>query len=104
MQKPGKEDKHYLKTVHQEIDLYDRKLAHMSRFEVFASDADRDTAARKMSTKRESLVQIARRLGGEGIEFKDSDLPRSFRTVPVESGAVASAEIEHDRSSRGLWA
>lgn len=82
MQKPGKvQNKHYLKTVHQEVDLYDRKLAHVIRFEVFASDSDRDTAARKMKSKRESLVQIAHRLLDEGVEFKDVDLPRSFRPV-----------------------
>jgi hypothetical protein len=82
MQKSLKvQDKHYLKSVHQEIDLFDRKLAHLSKYEVFASDVDRDTAARKMSRKRELLVLTARKLAGEGIDFKELDLPRSFRSV-----------------------
>lgn len=104
MQKPSEvQDKHYLKAVHQEIDLYDRKLAHLKRFEVFACDEDRDKAARKMGNKRELLVQTARRLAGEGIEFKDSDLPRSFAKVAVEPASFPSVEIEHVYSSRGLW-
>ena len=85
MQKPPKvQDKYYLRSVHEEIGLYDRKLAHLNKYEVFASDADREAAARKMSGKRELLVQTARRLASEGIEFKDSDLPRSFRPVVAE--------------------
>lgn len=95
MQKSVKvQDKHYLKSVHQEIDLYDRKLAHLNRFEVFASDADREMAARKMNSKRELLVQVARRLAGEGIEFKDSDLPRSFRPAIAAPEMMASAVLE----------
>jgi hypothetical protein len=105
MQKPAKvQDKHFLKTVHQEIDLFDRKLAHLNRFEVFASDADRDTAARKMNSKRELLVRTARKLAGEGIEFKDSDLPRSFRGVVAVPALVELAEMDPRRSSPSLWA
>ncbi len=82
MQKqPKVQDKYYLKSVHEEIGLYHRKLAHMNKYEVFACDADRETAARKMSVKRELLVQTALRLTSEGIEFKTSDLPRSFCTM-----------------------
>jgi hypothetical protein len=95
MQKPGKvQDKHYLKSVHQEIDLYDRKLAHLNKYDVFASDADRETAAQKMNGKRELLVRTARRLASEGIEFKDSDLPRSFRPVIAASEMMDSAVLE----------
>ena len=73
-------DKYFLKTLHQEIDLYDRKLAHLDKFEVFASPADRDEAEKKILTKRASLERTARELAASGVEFSESDLPRSFRT------------------------
>ncbi|MGO4211714.1 hypothetical protein AB4Y89_01865 [Terriglobus sp. 2YAB30_2] len=99
MQKPGKvEDKYYLKAVHQEISLYDRKMAHLNRFEIFASDAERETALRKMNGKRELLVKTARRLAGDGIEFKESDLPHSFRTAVIAPELVISAMVDHEQS------
>jgi len=80
MQKPPKvQDKYYLKSLHEEIGLYDRKLAHLAKYEVFASEADRDTAIGKMETKRATLARTAQKLVEEGIEFQQSDLPRSLR-------------------------
>ncbi len=73
------QDKYYLRDLHREIDLYDRKLIHMLKHEVFATDALRDAAARKLATKREALAATARALVASGIEFQESDLPRSFR-------------------------
>jgi hypothetical protein len=94
MQKPVKvQDKFFLKSLHEEIDLYDRKLVHLEKYDEFASDAERIEAARKMNGKRELLVRTARRLANEGIAFKDSDLPRSFRTAvaPAETIATTAA-------------
>ncbi len=80
MQKPVKvQDKYFLRSLHEEIALYDRKLAHMSKYESFASEAERETALGKMTTKRATLVRTATKLREEGIEFQDSDLPRSLR-------------------------
>jgi hypothetical protein len=63
MQKPVKvHAKYYLKSLHEEIDLYDRKLAHMTKYELFASEAERETAIGKMTTKRATLVQTAKKL------------------------------------------
>jgi hypothetical protein len=76
---PAVESKYYLKSVHAEIDLFDRRLAHLMKYDVFETEAARDAAARKLNLKREPLVQTAKRLAAEGIEFKDSELPRSFR-------------------------
>jgi hypothetical protein len=82
------ESKYYLKSVHAEIDLFDRRLAHLMKYDTFDSDAARAAAARKLNLKREPLVQTAKRLAAEGVEFKDSELPRSFRpegvAAPVE--------------------
>jgi hypothetical protein len=86
---PAIESKYYLKTIHAEIDLYDRRLAHLLKFEVFATDAARAAAVRKLNLKRDPLVATARRLAEEGVEFKQSELPRSFRPegvpAPVEA-------------------
>jgi hypothetical protein len=104
MQKlPKLQDKHYLKSLHQDIDLYDRKLAHLNKYDAFASDADREAAARKMSGKRELLVQNARRLASEGIEFKSSDLPRSFRAV-IAAPEIISAVLKQEHSNPSIWA
>jgi len=80
MQKSVKvQDKYYLKSLHEEIDLYDRKLAHTAKYELFASEAERETAIGKMTTKRATLVRTAKKLVKDGVEFHPSDLPRSFR-------------------------
>lgn len=73
------QDKYFLRDLHREIDLYDRKLIHLLKHEVFATEALRDAAVRKLTTKRESLAATARTLVESGIEFQDNDLPRSFR-------------------------
>ena len=64
--------KYFLKTLHEEIDLFDRKLAHMLKYEAFANDAARKSSASKMQAKRELLARTARQLASEGIEFKPS--------------------------------
>lgn len=84
-------DKYYLKSLHDEIDLFDRKLAHMLKYDSFASDAERTASTSKMAAKRELLARTARQLVEQGIEFKASDLPRSFRTG--EDTAAAPEEI-----------
>lgn len=74
-------DKYYLRSLHEEIGLYDRKLAHLLRYDSFASDKERDIAAGKLSSKRGLLVRDAFDLVEAGIEYKVSELPRSLRTT-----------------------
>ena len=81
-------DKYFLRSVHQEIDLYDRKLAHLRNHEAFASSADRDEAESKLITKRAALEKTARDLAAKGVEFSEADLPRSF-------GYQVNAEQDH---------
>ncbi len=83
------ESKYYLKSVHAEIDLFDRRLAHLMKYDVFETDAARAAAARKLELKREPLVQTARRLAADGVEFKQSELPRSFRPEGTATAAEA---------------
>lgn len=73
-------DKYFLRDLHQEIDLFDRKLAYLNNYEEFASPGDRDEAEKKLRAKRAPLEKTARELAASGVEFADKDLPRSFRT------------------------
>ncbi len=93
-------DKYHLKSIHEEIDLFDRKLAHLMNFEKFDSDADRDLAAQKLTTKRETLVKTARRLAAEGVEFKTSELPRSLR--PKDEPVAEAAAVAETSASVAL--
>ena len=95
---PGK---YQLKSLHEEIDLFDRKIAHLLRYEEFSSDGDRNAAARTLANKRELLVRAARQMASDGIEFSDADLPRSFRTpdqAPTSPApeAPVSADLSED--------
>ncbi len=87
------QDKYQLKTLHEEIDLFDRKLAHLLRYEAFASDADRDAAARRITLKRDQLARAARQMAENGVEFNPSELPRSFRAEPEMSVTEAEAPV-----------
>jgi hypothetical protein len=86
MKKPVPHDKYYLRSIHQEIDFYDRKLAYLDKYAEFASTADRKVAEDKLLSKRSSLAETAKQLVADGVEFSPADLPRSFRTAE-EAGA-----------------
>jgi len=98
-----------LKMLHDEIDLFDRKIAHLTNYEAFPSDTERNAAVRRLQLKREALVVKAKALTDEGTEFKPNDLPRSFRPkdAPVEAEeheekaeAVAVTPAGENRSAR----
>jgi hypothetical protein len=72
-------DKYFLKSLHQEIDFYDRKLAYLENYPQVESVADREQASNKLVAKRASLAETARQLVADGVEFNTDDLPRSFR-------------------------
>jgi hypothetical protein len=81
-------DKYFLRDLHQEIDLFDRKLADLNNFVAFASPGERDEAEKKLLSKRALLEKAARELAASGVEFEDKDLPRSFRSEPLEQVGV----------------
>lgn len=80
MKKEVPHDKYFLRSLHQEIDFYDRKLAYLENFAQFESLADREGAENKLIAKRATLAETAKRLVAEGVEFSRSELPRSFRS------------------------
>ena len=91
---PTIESKYHLKTIHAEIDLFDRRLAHLNKYDVFETEAARAAAARKLNLKRDPLVVTAKRLVAEGVEYKESELPRSFRPDGVPAPVEAKPETE----------
>lgn len=85
MNKPApRHDKYFLRDLHQEIDLYDRKLAYLEKHVDFASSDDREEAEKKLLAKRASLEKAALELVASGVEYEDKDLPRSFRAMSFE--------------------
>lgn len=82
-------DKYFLRSLHQEIDFYDRKLAYLSKYVDFANVADREEAQGKLLQKRAALEKTARELVAAGVEFSEADLPRSFR-IPDDQAASAT--------------
>jgi hypothetical protein len=91
---PTIESKYHLKSIHAEIDLFDRRLAHLNKYDVFETEAARAAAARKLTLKRDPLVATAKRLVAEGVEYKESELPRSFRPEGVPAPVEAKPEPE----------
>lgn len=77
----SRRDKYFLRDLHQEIDLYDRKLAYIDKFAEFASSGDREEAERGLRSKRAQLEKAALELVASGVEYVEKDLPRSFRTM-----------------------
>lgn len=80
----SRRDKYYLRDLHQEIDLYDRKLAYLDKFGEFASPADRKQAEKQLLAKRAPLEKAALELAASGVEYDEKDLPRSFGTMNGE--------------------
>lgn len=72
-----------LRDIHQEIDLLDRKIAHLHNFEIFDSESAKKLALDRLTSKRETLVKAAAEMVANGIEFDPKYLPRSFRTEPL---------------------
>jgi len=75
--------KYQLRSLHEEIALFDRKLAHAQSHESFASEDERSNAVGKLTAKRSLLIRKAQQMIDEGIEFAESERPRSLR--PAEN-------------------
>lgn len=91
-------EKIHLKSLHQEIDLFDRKLAHLAKYGEFSSEDDRKAATSKLEKKRATLASKARQMAKDGVEFDPSELPRSFRPddSPAPDPATPAVETESE--------
>lgn len=78
MATPLPDSKYALKDLHQEIDLFDRKIAYCQNYEKFDSEDARAAALKKLVTKRESLVKAALGMASRGVVCDPKYLPRSF--------------------------
>lgn len=87
-------DKYYLRSLHEDIALLDRKLAHIAKYETFPSVKERDAATSKLNTKRAQLVRNALKLAEEGVEFTPASLPRSLRSDAANAEEVATAAAQ----------
>jgi hypothetical protein len=94
--------KYQLRSLHEEIGLFDRKLAHLLKYESFPSEAEREAAAGKLTSKRNLLVRNALQMAKDGVEFSPSELPSSLRPVevqsvdPAPSSAMPSLEVHRE--------
>lgn len=92
MKKPAPpRNKYFLRDLHREIDLYDRKLAYLDKYAEFATAADREQAQGALLAKRAPLQRTALELAASGVEYQDEDLPRSFRTMNLEPNHEAAS-------------
>jgi len=71
--------KYELQDLHQQIDLFDRKIAYCHRHETFNSEEAHAAAIKKLVPKRESLVKAATEAAKNGVECDPKYLPRSFK-------------------------
>lgn len=85
MATPLPDSKSALKDLHQEIDLFDRKIAYCQNYEKFDSEHGRAVALKKLVTKRESLVKAALGMASRGVVCDPKYLPRSFAVQPANS-------------------
>ena len=79
------DSKYSLRDLHQEIDLYDRKIAYCQLHQKFDSEPERESALQKLVTKRESLVKTALAMAGRGVECDPKYLPRSFKELAASA-------------------
>lgn len=86
-------DKYFLRDLHQEIDLYDRKLAYLAKFAEFASPADREQAEKVLLAKRAPLEKAALELAASGVEYNANDLPRSFSAMNLERNSARNLTL-----------
>lgn len=80
--------RYQLKSLHEEIALFDRKLAHLHKYETFATEAERNASADKLSVKRNLLIKKAQQMIDEGIEFNELERPQSLRAEVEKAPAV----------------
>jgi hypothetical protein len=86
---PAPRDKYFLRSLHQEIDFYDRQLAYLNNYMSFDTPSDRQQAEGKLIAKRLLLERTAKELAASGVEFDEAELPRSFRAGFVANQAHA---------------
>lgn len=91
--------KYDLQDLHQQIDLFDRKIAYCHGHERFDSEEARSAALQKLVTTRETLVKAASEAVNSGVECDPKYLPRSFKqdVSPGEPASYPAITHANDR-------
>lgn len=89
-------NKYFIKSLEEEIGLFERKIAHLHKFETFPSDAERNSAAAKLSAKRDRLIRTVRDLtegvpAPEAPPAKKAKAPAKPKTSTRSKAAAKSA-------------
>ena len=88
-------NKYILKSLEEEIGLFDRKLAHLQNFETFENEEARSVAAAKLSVKRERLVRTMQEL--------IDPTPEAAATAPKKTKTAAKTKTS-TRSTKNAQA
>ena len=83
-------NKYYIKSLEEEIGLFERKLAHLHKFETFPSDSERDIAAAKLSAKRDRLIRTVRDLT-EGVPVPDAPAKKAKPAAKPKASSRSKA-------------
>jgi biotin carboxyl carrier protein len=92
---PGK---YQLRSLHEEIALFDRKLAHAQNYETFASEDSREAAVEKLTAKRNLLVRKAKEMIDSGVEVTYATRPSTPDSVKDASPAALSSPPQEGSS------
>ncbi len=85
------DSKYALQDMYEEIDLFDRKIAHCRTHEKFDLEPERESALGKLMTKREALVKAALAMVSRGVECSPKYLPRSLKQPTATTMAKAGS-------------
>lgn len=90
--------KYALKDLYDAINLIDRKINYCKTLETFDSQETRESALKKLSTKRASLVKSSLALTALGVKTDPGFLPRNFiHPVTDAETNVPAASVENNK-------
>ena len=92
-------NKYILKSLEEEIGLFDRKIAHLQNFEAFATEEERQTAAGKLTTKRERLVRTLRDLTDPAPEVPATETAKKKKASPRKSPAQPKTSLRENHAA-----
>lgn len=96
---PINNNKYVLKSLEEEIGLFDRKLAHLHNFETFESEEARLVAAGKLSAKRERLVRTLRELTDPAPEVAAASPKKSKTAAKTKTSTRSKTSAKAKTSS-----
>ena len=93
---PGK---YQLRSLHEEIALFDRKLSHLQNHETFSTQSERETAIEKLTAKRSLLVRKAQQMIDSGVEVTYTPRPNVPNSIEHIASMKQQADVQPEASS-----